>query len=72
MLGITDLSKYAYSKFDTGGYTGNWGPDGKCAMLHEKELVLNKDDTSNFLMSIELLNHIIDYLIKIIICLVRF
>ncbi len=36
--------------FDTGGYTGDWGHnDGKMAMLHEKELVLNKEDTSNIL-----------------------
>jgi hypothetical protein len=36
--------------FDTGGYTGEWsGAYGKLAMLHEKELVLNKHDTENFL-----------------------
>lgn len=58
--GINDLSKYAYSKFDTGGYTGEWGPYGKMAMLHEKELVLNATDTTNFLLSLELLNKIID------------
>lgn len=57
--GITDLSKYAYSKFDTGGYTGAWGANGKFAMLHEKELVLNKGDTENFLASMELLDTII-------------
>ena len=33
----------------TGGYTGAWGPEGKLAVLHEKELVLNADDTSNLL-----------------------
>jgi hypothetical protein len=27
--------------YDTGGYTGSWGPEGKMAILHEKELVLN-------------------------------
>jgi hypothetical protein len=27
--------------FNTGGYTGAWGPEGKLAVLHEKELVLN-------------------------------
>lgn len=37
------------SGFDTGGYTGNWGKDGKMAVLHEKELVLNKEDTANML-----------------------
>ena len=35
--------------FDTGGYTGVWGKEGKIAMLHEKELVLNKNDTKNML-----------------------
>lgn len=41
---------YYYSKFDTGGYTGDWlGDDGKAAILHKKELVLNKDDTKNIL-----------------------
>jgi hypothetical protein len=43
----------------TGGYTGAWGPEGKLAMLHEKELVLNKQDTSNFLSSLDLLHDII-------------
>jgi hypothetical protein len=28
-------------------------------MLHEKELVLNKQDTENFLMSMEILDNII-------------
>lgn len=34
---------------DTGGYTGEWGPEGRAAILHEKEIVLNKNDTKNFL-----------------------
>ena len=45
--------------FDSGGYTGNWGPYGKLAMLHEKELILDEQDTENFLHSMELLNNII-------------
>lgn len=45
--------------FDTGGYTGSWGPYGKLAMLHEKELVLNKRDTENFLASMEILDEIL-------------
>ena len=62
----SDLSKYSYKnveklygKFDTGGYTGAWGPEGKWAMLHEKEIILNKDDTKNFLASLELLDSIL-------------
>ena len=36
----------------TGGYTGEWGEDGRLAVLHQKELVLNKEDTENFLSGI--------------------
>ena len=53
------LQGTANISFDTGGYTGAWGPEGKMAMLHEKELVLNKDDTSNLLMTIDLLDNIL-------------
>ena len=37
------------AKMDTGGYTGDFGPAGKWAILHEKEIVLNKEDTANML-----------------------
>ena len=41
------------SRFDSGGYTGNWNSsEGKVAVLHEKELVLNKDDTKNMLKTV--------------------
>lgn len=44
-----------YLRFDTGGYTGDWNSkEGKVAMLHEKELVLNKQDTSNILMAVSI------------------
>ncbi len=42
-------------QFDTGGYTGEWGNSGKLAMLHEKELVLNADDTVNLLTAVEIM-----------------
>jgi len=29
----------------TGGYTGEWSNDGRLAFLHQKELVLNAEDT---------------------------
>lgn len=45
-------------RYDTGGYTGEWGPSGKLAMLHEKEIVLNKQDTVNLLNSIEIVRSI--------------
>ena len=36
--------------FATGGYTGDWSSDdGKLAVLHQKELVLNASDTENIL-----------------------
>ena len=50
------------SQFDTGGYTGQWGAAGKLAILDEKEIVLNQDDTVNLLASIELLRGIVDTL----------
>lgn len=39
--------------YDSGGYTGAWGSNGKLAMLHEKELVLNKEDTENILSVVD-------------------
>ena len=40
--------------FDTGGYTGDWGTsDGKIAVLHQKELVLNAADTRNMLKAVK-------------------
>ena len=48
------------AKYNTGGYTGEWGSYGKLAILHEKELVLNKNDTENYLKTIEELNKTLD------------
>ena len=43
------------SSFDTGGYTGDWSSSqGKLAVLHQKELVLNKEDTANMLEMIQM------------------
>lgn len=50
-------TKYGYN---TGGYTGEWGPEGRLAMLHQKELILNASDTQNFLMATEILRSIAD------------
>ena len=54
-------SGYGYTWMDTGGYTGDWGPgdgmpdakNGKMAILHSKELVLNADDTENILQAVQ-------------------
>ena len=49
--------KYGLS---TGGYTGDWaGPMGKLAFLHQKEIVLNKDDTANLLAAVDMLRTIL-------------
>jgi hypothetical protein len=53
------ILKYLRNKeivpFDTGGYTGSWGAGARIAALHEKELVLNKQDTRNILDAVEIL-----------------
>lgn len=48
------------SRFDSGGYTGDWGPAGKLAVLDEKELVLNKSDTDNILQAVSIIREISD------------
>lgn len=43
--------------FDTGGYTGDWfGSEGKVAMLHKKEMVLNKNQTSDILKTVSIVD----------------
>ena len=47
-------SQFDPSAFDTGGYTGDWGDkDGRLAVLHQKEIVLNEDDTRNLLSIVQ-------------------
>ena len=52
------------NSMDTGGYTGTWNDrgigekNGKLAVLHEKELVLNAHDTENMLSAVELVRDI--------------
>lgn len=43
------------SGYDTGGYTGEWGSNGRIGILHQKELVLNATDTENILSAVELI-----------------
>lgn len=53
---IKKLHKHAMA---TGGYTGEWGDSsGKLAVLHEKELVLNSDDTANILSAVDMIRSI--------------
>jgi len=45
--------------FASGGYTGNWSDgSGKMAFLHEKELVLNQEDTENILAAVGMMRDI--------------
>lgn len=45
------LQQYG-TEFQTGGYTGSFD-DARLAFLHEKELVLNQQDTANILAAVE-------------------
>ena len=55
------LKKEQLSGYDTGGYTGNWGDNsGRLALLHQKELVLNADDTPNLLKAVSIMRNITD------------
>jgi hypothetical protein len=55
------LEKYG---FDTGGYTGDWGSDGRLALLHQKELVLNQEDTQNILDAVSLIRSMNDVIMS--------
>ena len=48
------------ARYNTGGYTGSWGPYGKLGILDEKELILNPEDTENFLASMKVLERILE------------
>ena len=52
------LNKLGISSFNSGGYTGDWGPEGKLAILHEKELILNQNDTGNLLSAVSMIREI--------------
>ena len=54
-IGTAIKGKAAF--FDTGGYTGDFS-GGKVAVLHEKELVLNKLDTENMLKAVQIVREI--------------
>lgn len=59
------LKEEQLSGFDTGGYTGEWdNKSGKLAVLHQKELVLNEEDTKNMLNAVNILRNITNNLGK--------
>lgn len=55
-----DWEEFYKNGMASGGYTGAWGPEGRLAYVHEKELMLNPDDTVNFLTATNLLRDIVD------------
>ena len=68
---LKSVAKNWYSKFSlnggkisslaTGGYTGSWAngdKDGRLAVLHQKELVLNSEDTKNILSAVDIVRSI--------------
>lgn len=63
-LDASVLMKGITGQYDTGGYTGEWGSYGKLAILHEKELVLNKMQTSKFAGLMSSMQEYLDLQIK--------
>ena len=56
------IKRSQLSGYDTGGYTGEWGNTGRLALLHQKELVLNAQDTQNILGAVNIMRTITDTL----------
>ena len=44
-----------FKAYDSGGYTGEWDSSGRLALLHQKELVLNQEDTKNMLNAVAIM-----------------
>lgn len=59
---IKKLRAQGVPGFDTGGYTGEFGPEAKIGLLHEKELVLNQNDTQNLLDTIDIVDKLLNNL----------
>lgn len=56
---VSEGSKKKAASLDSGGYTGTWSnstnnAEGRMAILHEKELILNKEDTKNILETVKM------------------
>lgn len=60
--GLVDAIKAA--SMSTGGYTGEWGSEGKFLLAHEKELVLNKTDTRNILDAVDIVRSLNTSMLK--------
>lgn len=50
----------------TGGYTGEFGDEGRLAFLHQKELVLNQTDTENILSAVNAVRELSPNLFELI------
>ena len=56
---VKNLKQIKSASLDTGGYTGDWNDQsGRLALLHQKELVLNKSDTENMLQAVKAIRDI--------------
>lgn len=54
--GLGWVRKTDIQGYKTGGYTGDWsGQNGRLAFLHQKELILNENDTKNMLAAVSIL-----------------
>jgi len=60
--GSFDELKNKVMSAESGALTPAWGSDGKLLWAHEKELILNKSDTSNLLKVIDFTRGIVDSL----------
>ncbi|MGM1044890.1 MAG: phage tail tape measure protein [Bacillota bacterium] len=60
--GRHDALKDIVMSAETGGMTPAWGKEGKFLLAHEKELVLNKSDTSNLLKMVDITRGIVQSL----------
>lgn len=57
--GFESGGRYRPESFDTGGYTGNFS-GGKLAVLHEKEIVLNKSQSATFEKLIDIMPNMVN------------
>ena len=62
LFSLLKMKGQVVSSFDTGGYTGSWGDSGRLAFLHQKELVLNAQDTANMLQMTNMVRELSEYI----------
>ncbi|MBT2759836.1 transglycosylase SLT domain-containing protein [Paenibacillus sp. ISL-20] len=58
--GSYDQIKNIVMSAKTGGMTPSWGSEGKFLLAHEKELILNKVDTSNLIKAVDITRGIVN------------